>query len=164
VLSTLCGQGVAFVVIEGFKTHTFPKVVIGDLEIERCVLRNPRVTEVLTSLDRFEEYVTIPGIIRDLETACGTGGVTLTWSSSSSRGDSDRAPWRHLAPVEMEMRGIDGVRGARVYVAREYEAGEKSLSVRIGVTAVDVDAALCSIKTAVNILAQPDAGGEQAGE
>jgi len=49
-------QGVDFVVIEGFKTHPFPKIVIGDLPSDSCILRNPTVPEVVSDLSRFEDY------------------------------------------------------------------------------------------------------------
>ena len=160
VLSTLCGKGVVYTVIEGFKTHSFPKVVIGDLDIDGCVLRNPSVADVLASLDLFEEYITIPGIIRELEAHGGTGGVTVTWSSSSSGAGSDRAPWRRLDEVERELRSIDGLRDVRVYVATEPAAG---LSVRIVAIAVDGETALRSIGMAVKLLGRPDAGGAQTG-
>lgn len=166
VLSTLCCQGVAYAVIEGFKTHPFPKVVIGDLEIEGCVLRNPSVTDVLASLDRFDEYVTIPGIVRELELAGGAGMVAVTWSSSSSRRNSNRAPWRRLVGIEREMQGIDGMRAARVYVAPEpeSESGGDSLSIRIGAVAVDGDAALRAIATARELLARQGKDGDRTGD
>lgn len=161
VLSTLCGQGVAYAVIEGFKTHSFPKVVIGDLEIENCMLRNPSIPEVLTSLDLFEEYVTLPGIARELETACGGGGVMLTWSSSSARRDGDHASWRRLVPVEREIGGMNGIRGVRIYVAPE---GGNGNSVLIGILAVDSNAALCSLEAARELLACRGTCGERTGE
>jgi molybdopterin-guanine dinucleotide biosynthesis protein MobB len=49
-------QGIDFALIEGFKTRTFPKIVIGDLPSETCILRNPTVDQVLTTLSRFEDY------------------------------------------------------------------------------------------------------------
>jgi molybdopterin-guanine dinucleotide biosynthesis protein MobB len=52
----LCNQGIAYVIIEGFKTRTFPKIVIGDLATKNCVASNPTVDEVLASLDQFEDY------------------------------------------------------------------------------------------------------------
>jgi len=56
MLSILCNQGMDFVIIEGFKTRMFPKIVIGDLSSEPCVLRNPTTTQVLASLPLFEDY------------------------------------------------------------------------------------------------------------
>lgn len=55
ILLTLSGKGIEFTVIEGFKQRSFPKIVIGDLTIENCVLSNPSIQNVLNSLDRFEE-------------------------------------------------------------------------------------------------------------
>ena len=39
----LFSQGIDFAIIEGFKQRTFPKIVIGNLTAENCVLSNPPV-------------------------------------------------------------------------------------------------------------------------
>lgn len=56
IFSMLRTQGIEFVIIEGFKTHTFPKIVIGDLHVTDYVKLNPTIQEVLLSLDQFEDY------------------------------------------------------------------------------------------------------------
>ena len=49
-------DGMDFAVIEGFKKQDFPKIIIGDLSSETCVLRNPTVDQVISSLSLFEDY------------------------------------------------------------------------------------------------------------
>jgi molybdopterin-guanine dinucleotide biosynthesis protein MobB len=56
MLAILCNAKMAYVIIEGFKTRTFPKIVIGDLASEPCVLRDPTVDQVISSLAMFEDY------------------------------------------------------------------------------------------------------------
>ncbi|MGA2914151.1 MAG: molybdopterin-guanine dinucleotide biosynthesis protein B [Methanoregula sp.] len=56
ILIILFNQGIDFAVIEGFKQQTFPKIVIGSLTTEKCILSNPSVNEVITSLDLFENF------------------------------------------------------------------------------------------------------------
>ena len=56
VLRLLFDQGMDFAVIEGFKQLSFPKIVIGNLETDRCVLTNPRPDEVLASINIFEDF------------------------------------------------------------------------------------------------------------
>ncbi len=56
ILGMLFFQGINFAVIEGFKQRSFPKIVIGNLTAENCVLSNPSVDEVITSLDLFENF------------------------------------------------------------------------------------------------------------
>jgi len=51
-------ENIDFVIIEGFKKRSFPKIVIGDLDIENCILRNPTVEKVMESLTNFEDYYT----------------------------------------------------------------------------------------------------------
>ena len=56
ILALLKGQGMDFAVIEGFKQRSFKKIVIGDLQAEGCILRNPTTDEVVASVDRFDTY------------------------------------------------------------------------------------------------------------
>jgi molybdopterin-guanine dinucleotide biosynthesis protein MobB len=56
MLMFLKGRGMDFVIIEGFKQCSFKKIVIGSLEAEGCILRNPTVHEVIASIGRFDTY------------------------------------------------------------------------------------------------------------
>jgi molybdopterin-guanine dinucleotide biosynthesis protein MobB len=56
ILSILFSQDIDFAVIEGFKQRTYPKIVIGGLTTENCVLSNPSVEHVITSLDLFDDF------------------------------------------------------------------------------------------------------------
>ena len=58
MLQVLKNENMDFVIIEGFKKKSFPKIIIGDLDIENCILRNPTVEEVIESLKNFEDYYT----------------------------------------------------------------------------------------------------------
>jgi molybdopterin-guanine dinucleotide biosynthesis protein MobB len=49
-------NGMDFAVIEGCKKRNFPKIIIGDLPGDTCVLRNPTVDQVISSLSLFEDY------------------------------------------------------------------------------------------------------------
>ncbi|PKL68188.1 MAG: molybdopterin-guanine dinucleotide biosynthesis protein B [Methanomicrobiales archaeon HGW-Methanomicrobiales-1] len=55
-LRLLFDQGMNFTVIEGFKQIAYPRIVIGNLETDHCVLSNPRLDEVLASLNSFEDF------------------------------------------------------------------------------------------------------------
>jgi molybdopterin-guanine dinucleotide biosynthesis protein MobB len=59
ILDILFNQGIDFAVIEGFKQRTFPKIVIGSLATENCILSDPSVNEVTQSLDLFENFFPI---------------------------------------------------------------------------------------------------------
>ena len=65
-LRMLSDMGVEYAIIEGHKTYTYPKIVIGDLEIENMVLRNPSVDEVIASMDAFADFYTMQGCINEL--------------------------------------------------------------------------------------------------
>ena len=56
MLTLLKTQGMDYCIIEGFKQRSFKKIVIGDLQAEGCILRNPAVEDVVASVDRFDTY------------------------------------------------------------------------------------------------------------
>lgn len=55
-LSYLKSSGIDFAVLEGFKARRFPKIVIGDLPSDTCILRNPSINDVIATLSLFEDY------------------------------------------------------------------------------------------------------------
>ena len=56
ILELLSALGMDYVVIEGFKKRHFRKIIIGDLQIEGCILRNPAIEDVVSSVDQFDTY------------------------------------------------------------------------------------------------------------
>ena len=56
MLTLLKNQAIDFAIIEGFKQRSFKKIVIGDLQVEGCILHNPTADDVLASIDRFDTY------------------------------------------------------------------------------------------------------------
>jgi molybdopterin-guanine dinucleotide biosynthesis protein MobB len=56
ILGMLLDQEMDFAIIEGFKQRSFPKIVIGSLPADTCILSNPSVNEVMTSLNLFENF------------------------------------------------------------------------------------------------------------
>ncbi|HQP71974.1 MAG TPA: molybdopterin-guanine dinucleotide biosynthesis protein B, partial [Methanoculleus sp.] len=70
-LDTLCNAGVRYAILEGFKARVFPRIVIGDLECEKTLLRDPSVGDVVAALDRFEDYYTMEGLVREFKHDCG---------------------------------------------------------------------------------------------
>ena len=56
ILLLLSHQEIDFAVIEGFKQLSFPKIVIGDLTVGKCILTNPTIDEVIDSLALFEDF------------------------------------------------------------------------------------------------------------
>ena len=56
IFGMLFDQGMDFAIIEGFKQQSFPKIVIGSLPAEKCVLINPGISEVIASLSLFENF------------------------------------------------------------------------------------------------------------
>jgi molybdopterin-guanine dinucleotide biosynthesis protein MobB len=56
LLGMLFDQGMDFAIIEGFKQRSFPKIVIGTLPAEKCVLSNPGISDVIGSLSLFENF------------------------------------------------------------------------------------------------------------
>ena len=65
-LDLLADRGMAFAVVEGFKDSPLPKIVTGDADLEGCILRNPSPGDVIPALDRFPNYFSLGGILREL--------------------------------------------------------------------------------------------------
>jgi molybdopterin-guanine dinucleotide biosynthesis protein MobB len=56
ILALFKVQKMNYVIVEGFKDRSFKKIVIGDLQVEGCILHNPTVHDVVASIDRFDTY------------------------------------------------------------------------------------------------------------
>jgi len=65
-LNLLADRGMAIAVIEGFKQSPLPKIVIGDHNLENCILRNPKIDDVIPLLDRFPEYVSLGALVHEM--------------------------------------------------------------------------------------------------
>lgn len=89
LIRQLADQGIDYLVIEGFKTFSFPAVVIGELESDHCLLRNPAVDEVLDALPRFPALYTITRLISEGITNPASG---LVWVPPSIPGTIGTAP------------------------------------------------------------------------
>ena len=55
-LKMYADNGIRFAVIEGYKQRSYAKIVIGSLEIDRCVLQDPTMEEVIGALHLFDDY------------------------------------------------------------------------------------------------------------
>ena len=125
-LEFFCNAGVEYAILEGFKTRLFPRVVIGDLESENVVLRNPSVDEVLAALPAFEDYYTVEGLVRELRRECGVShaGAVLTFSglvrewTGTERTEYlefDETVDALTESIRREMEAVPGIIGARFY-------------------------------------------------
>lgn len=77
-LDLLSDMGVRFAVVEGFKSRPFKKVVIGEMEGPR-LLSNPSPEELVEIMDRFDDWYTPGGVVRELKDKCPDIPV-LCWS------------------------------------------------------------------------------------
>ncbi|ACL15586.1 molybdopterin-guanine dinucleotide biosynthesis protein B [Methanosphaerula palustris] len=73
----LADMGTDYLVIEGFKTFSFPAVVIGELESDHCMLRNPTVEEVITALPGFPALYSISRLIGNGRTGPASGVIWI---------------------------------------------------------------------------------------
>jgi molybdopterin synthase catalytic subunit len=114
-LDFLAGQGVAIAVMEGYKGSSLPKIVIGNLEAEGCVLRDPSPGDVIPVLDRFPDYYSLGGILKELEVECREEGGACAMASSTiplPAGMADPGP--SLPGVARMVEDLPGVIGAEV--------------------------------------------------
>lgn len=115
-LDLLAAQGVAFAVIEGFKGSTWPKVVIGDLEAEEVLLRNPAPEEVARNLERFPDYVTLEELLRELGELCRNKGQPCTMATVSIPLPAGPEEVPDLPDLVQSMEALSGVLGARAAI------------------------------------------------
>ena len=129
VLETLCDGGTRFAVLEGWKTRLYSRIVIGDLPSETCVLRNPSIEEVLAHLDRFDDFFTPSGLVRELtraESGKRTGAIlTFTGVVKGRDGDHrtrsldvDGSVEPELRQICGELRQVPGIEGVGWYHCR----------------------------------------------
>ena len=125
-LEVLCNAGTEYAILEGFKSRMFPRIVIGDLPSENIVLRNPSVEETVAALDRFEDYYTVEGLVRELKRECGVShagavltfnGIVREWSGDDRTEymDFDETVDDVAESIRKEMESVPGIIGARFY-------------------------------------------------
>jgi len=128
-LTLLCDTGMEYAIVEGFKTYPFPKVLLGDLECEGCILRNPDVGEVISSLDKFEDFYTMQGLVKELkrDPSIEKSGAILTfngivreWTDGEHTEylDFDDTLDQKLRGIKEEIEAVDGILGVRFYHRR----------------------------------------------
>lgn len=144
-LDILAGQGIAVALVEGYKKSALPKIVIGDLEAEGCVLRNPDPEDVIHALDRFPDYICPREILEDLRAACNRRKKPYTAASTVplspvKRGDSLPSLERVLPEIVRIMEDLNGIIGARAAISRGSLFG-KSDELLIAVAAGKADEA-----------------------
>ncbi|MCC7565714.1 MAG: molybdopterin-guanine dinucleotide biosynthesis protein B [Methanomicrobiaceae archaeon] len=174
VLETLSAAGVRFAIIEGFKSRPFPKIVIGDLETGGCILRNPSVDEVVASLDRFYEYITLEELVRELkrEHTGGRAGAIVTfngivreWTGDEHTEYIDFANEieEKLARIRTEIESIPGIIGVRFHHRRgRLYAGEDITY--LAVMAEHRQEAFTALSTAIDRLKQDVPAEETSGQ
>jgi molybdopterin synthase catalytic subunit len=164
-LDVLAGQGVAFAVVEGFKGSPWPKVVIGDLEAEACVLRNPAPEEVIRAFDRFPDYVTFGEILRELAAGCRGRGkpcIIATASFPVPAGPAGTLPVareEELASLVRGLEGLSGVAMARAAIRRGSLFGGTD-EVLVAVAAGSGEEAVAALQLALPLCGEDREGGE----
>ncbi len=125
-LHILCDAGVEYAIIEGLKSKPFPKIVMGDLAAENVLLRNPQVEDVVANLDRFEDYYTIEGLVKELkaEYDISRAGAILTFNgivreySGNERTDYmdfDDSIDATMESIRKDMESVEGIIGVRFH-------------------------------------------------
>ncbi len=117
-LDILSARGAACAVVEGYKTGRLPKIAIGELEAENCILRNPEPGQVVRALDRFPDYYTIGELVHsiggDRTTTC-TATIPIPGQGPGRLDVLEKV----LADVEKSAPDLlPGVSGVRIAVQR----------------------------------------------
>jgi len=131
ILDLFSDAGMKYVIIEGFKSYNFKKAILGDLEAENCILRNPTVKEVIESLDKFDDHYTMQGLVKELKqnvevpkTGCYLhfNGIVreITGDERTEYMDFSNSEYigRISAEIKSDMEKVPGVLGVRFYHSR----------------------------------------------
>ncbi|NLA30626.1 MAG: molybdopterin-guanine dinucleotide biosynthesis protein B [Methanomicrobiales archaeon] len=125
-LETLCNAGIDYAILEGFKSRPFPRVVIGDLESENIVLRNPSIEDVIAALPEFEDYYTVEGLVRELRRECDIShagailtfnGIVREWTGTERTEymEFDATVDALAESLRQEIESVPGIIGARFH-------------------------------------------------
>lgn len=110
-LDLLSARGTSVAVIEGFKESRLPKIVIGDLEIDGCILRNPTVDEVVANLDKFPEYITREEMLQEIRKIPGSSSTTPHYVTFS-RELNFNPPDSQVEDLEQTLRKLEESAGS----------------------------------------------------
>jgi len=128
ILGRFSDAGIKYAVIEGFKKYSFRKVCLGGLIAENCIFKNPDVSEVVESLDKFDDFFTITGLVKDLKesieipkTGCiiTFNGIVREITGDEKTpylefNDTDRLN-RIISGVTEEIKNTEGILGVRIH-------------------------------------------------
>ncbi len=125
-LTLFANAGIRFAIVEGFKTAPFPKIVLGDLKSEPCVVRDPTPAQVIAALDRFQDFYTMEGVVQELkrEQDLSRAGAILTfngivreWTGEEQTEFLDFKDGidQKIQVLKERMERIDGILGVRFY-------------------------------------------------
>ncbi|WP_084600879.1 molybdopterin-guanine dinucleotide biosynthesis protein B [Methanolacinia paynteri] len=139
-LEILCDLGMKYAIIEGFKEYGFKKIVKGELESGECLLRDPTVDDVIESLDAFDDYYTLGGLVKELEEdeRAPAGASIVTFS-----GVLENIPMDY-GKIAGKIGEHEGIISVKILVNRK--------KVMIGVASVDTRSACNAIDRAVSDL------------
>lgn len=107
-LNHLSDSGVRFALIEGFKQRPFTKVLIGEMET-KYLLYNPSPEEVISRLPEFDDWYTLPGLIRELAEEF-PGIPILSWSGYATGGLYLKEKCRNIEEQVISERSMPGIR------------------------------------------------------
>jgi molybdopterin synthase catalytic subunit len=139
-LDILSSRGVSYAIVEGYKTSSLPKVVIGDADLEGCILRNPSPGEVTRSIDRFPSYFTLEELRRELNRESGAAGRPVAIACAAI---SSPVPMTGKEP-SLPKGELPGVIGVRAVVHRGSLFGRND-ELLVAVAAETRDAAVAAL-------------------
>ncbi len=145
IVKGLSDYGIKYTIIEGFKEKEYKKVVLGDLDVDECLLRDPSVDDVIGALSSFDDYYTMQGLVGELqeEADMPRTGAILTYSGIVREfTGEERTEYMEFDDFELidtaseEIRNnilkIPGIRGAKLHHCRgRLYAGDDVLYIAI---------------------------------
>lgn len=128
ILDLFSDAGIEYAIIEGFKDEGFKKIVLGELELDNVIMKNPDVDEIINSLEKFDDYYTMQGIIKKIksETDMPHAGAILSFNGIVREYTKDtrtthldfndkKSVEKIISDIENEVKEVPGVLNAKFH-------------------------------------------------
>ncbi len=127
ILEIFSNRGIQYAIVEGFKSKPYAKICMGDATgLENVVCTNPKLSDVLALLPKFDDFYTIEGLVRELKASCdmSEAGAILTFNGIVRERTGEKITeyreffedFDHLIKdIRQEMESVDGILGVRFH-------------------------------------------------
>ncbi|MHC1585814.1 MAG: molybdopterin-guanine dinucleotide biosynthesis protein B [Candidatus Syntropharchaeia archaeon] len=110
VLDELSDEGMDFVIVEGFKDSSIPKIALGDVSAKNILRRmhKPKIEEIVEIISNLDDWVTLGSIVRKLRRTPETGGIGIF--NGIVKGKKNEKEIKEIGFEDIDERRIEGIK------------------------------------------------------